>query len=35
MNQKNLAALFLAIRENTEEIKPMIDNLKTCFLDEF
>ena len=29
--QKILAAILLAIRANTEEIKPMIDDLKTSF----
>ena len=31
MNQKNLAVIFLAVRANTEEIKPVIYNLKTSF----
>ena len=31
MNQKNLTVIFLAVRANTEEIKPVIYNLKTSF----
>ena len=33
--QKILAVIFLAIRANTEEIKPMIDNFKTSFFGKF